>query len=86
MLSFVYPCINTTKFIAVEKERQLKEAMKIMGLSNWIHWAGWFVRTMILFIITISLMVLVFKVKNIFEFRLIQQIYNTFNFICFYKR
>lgn len=77
MLSFVYPCINTTKFIAVEKERQLKEAMKIMGLSNWIHWAGWFVRTMILFIITISLMVLVFKVKNIFEFRLIHSRYIT---------
>lgn len=62
MLSFVYPCINTTKFIAIEKERQIKEAMKIMGLSNWLHWTGWFVRTMVLFTISISLMVIMLKV------------------------
>lgn len=62
MLSFLYPCLNTTKFVAIEKEKQLKEAMKIMGLSSWLHWTGWFVRTMFLFTISISLMTIVFKV------------------------
>lgn len=33
MLSFVYPCINIIKYITTEKEKQLKEAMKIMGLG-----------------------------------------------------
>lgn len=63
LLSFVYPCINTVKFIASEKEKQLKEAMKIMGLSNWLHWTGWFVRTMVYFTFSISLMVVLFKVR-----------------------
>jgi ATP-binding cassette subfamily A (ABC1) protein 3 len=33
LLSFVYPCINIIKYITTEKEKQLKEAMKIMGLD-----------------------------------------------------
>lgn len=33
LLSFIYPCINTVRFIAIEKEKQLKEAMKIMGME-----------------------------------------------------
>ena len=33
LLSFVYPCINIIKYITTEKEKQLKEAMKIMGLG-----------------------------------------------------
>lgn len=63
MLSFVYPCINTVKFIAAEKEKQLKEAMKIMGLPNWLHWTGWFVRSMIFMTLSISLIVLLLKVR-----------------------
>jgi hypothetical protein len=34
LLSFVYPCINIIKYITTEKEKQLKEAMKIMGLGE----------------------------------------------------
>jgi ATP-binding cassette subfamily A (ABC1) protein 3 len=33
LLSFVYPCINIIKYVTTEKEKQLKEAMKIMGLD-----------------------------------------------------
>lgn len=36
LLSFVYPCINIIKYITTEKEKQLKEAMKIMGLGEFI--------------------------------------------------
>lgn len=61
--SFLYPCINTVRFIAIEKEKQLKESMKIMGLPNWLHWTGWFVRTMIYMVVSISLMVMLLKVK-----------------------
>lgn len=63
MLSFVYPTINTVRYIAIEKEKQLKEAMKIMGLNNWLHWTGWFVKTMIFMTISISLITLLFKVR-----------------------
>lgn len=62
MLSFVYPCTNTVKFIAAEKELQLKEVMKIMGLPNWLHWTGWFIRSMLYQSISISLMVVLLTV------------------------
>ncbi|XP_001662813.2 ATP-binding cassette sub-family A member 3 [Aedes aegypti] len=55
LLSFFYTCIVMVKHIAVEKERQLKEAMKIMGLPNWLHWAAWFVKNILLLVIAISL-------------------------------
>lgn len=63
MLSFVYPTINTVKFIATEKEKQLKEAMKIMGLPNWLHWTGWFVKSMVFMTISISMIVILLKVE-----------------------
>ncbi|XP_037025654.1 ATP-binding cassette sub-family A member 3-like isoform X1 [Bradysia coprophila] len=62
MISLVYSCTTTVKFIAIEKEKQLKEAMKIMGLANWLHWLSWFVRSMILLGTSISFIVMLFKV------------------------
>lgn len=38
LFSFNYSFSNAVRFIAIEKEKQLKEAMKIMGLPNWLHW------------------------------------------------
>lgn len=64
LLSFIYPSINLVRFIAIEKERQLKEAMKIMGLSNWLHWISWFLRTMIFMVISISCIVALLKVSK----------------------
>ncbi|XP_030372011.1 ATP-binding cassette sub-family A member 2-like [Scaptodrosophila lebanonensis] len=33
--------------LSAEKEAQLKEIMKILGLQNWIHWVSWFIITYI---------------------------------------
>ncbi|XP_050517580.1 phospholipid-transporting ATPase ABCA3-like isoform X2 [Diabrotica virgifera virgifera] len=63
MLSFVYTCINTVKSITTEKEKQLKESMKIMGLPNWLHWLAWFVKCFIFVIISVALMVVLLKVR-----------------------
>ncbi|KAF5277495.1 hypothetical protein FQR65_LT03832 [Abscondita terminalis] len=63
MLSFVYTCISTVKIITTEKEKQLKEAMKIMGMPNWLHWTAWFVKTFILLLITVCLMVILMTAK-----------------------
>lgn len=62
MLAFIYPCISIVKSIIFEKEKQIKEAMKIMGMSNWILWCSWFVKCLIFIIISISLVVLFLKV------------------------
>ncbi|XP_065074349.1 phospholipid-transporting ATPase ABCA3-like [Ochlerotatus camptorhynchus] len=63
MIAFFYSCINTVKFITLEKERQLKESMKIMGLSGWLHWMAWFVKTLILLSISISLITILLCVS-----------------------
>ncbi|XP_058835896.1 phospholipid-transporting ATPase ABCA3-like isoform X2 [Topomyia yanbarensis] len=63
MIAFFYSCINTVKFITLEKERQLKESMKIMGVSGWLHWMAWFVKTLILLSISITLITLLLCVS-----------------------
>ncbi|XP_058837017.1 phospholipid-transporting ATPase ABCA3-like [Topomyia yanbarensis] len=63
LLSFFYPCIVMVKHITIEKERQLKEAMKIMGLFGWLHWAAWFVKNILLLIISISLITILLCVS-----------------------
>lgn len=78
MLSFVYTCINTVKVITAEKEKQLKvsplvvkpnptirfqEAMKIMGLPNWLHWTAWFIKTFVFLLISIVLIILLLKIS-----------------------
>ncbi|XP_032295539.1 phospholipid-transporting ATPase ABCA3 isoform X3 [Drosophila virilis] len=63
LLSFIYPCTCITKYVANEKELQLKEVMKIMGLQNWLHWAAWFVKFFIMFTISILLMIIFMKIR-----------------------
>lgn len=63
ILSLIYTSVNIVKYVTVEKEKQLKEAMKIMGLSNWLHWTAWFIKCFIFYFITASLMVVIFKVS-----------------------
>ncbi|XP_037074307.1 ATP-binding cassette sub-family A member 3-like [Pollicipes pollicipes] len=58
MLSFIYPSINIVKNIVVEKERRLKESMKMMGLPNWIHWMAWWAKSFVQLVISIGLMTL----------------------------
>ncbi|XP_030379886.1 ATP-binding cassette sub-family A member 3 isoform X2 [Scaptodrosophila lebanonensis] len=63
LLSFIYPCTYITKYITGEKEKQLKEVMKIMGLNNWIHWTAWFVKSFIMLTISAVLIALFLKIQ-----------------------
>lgn len=82
-LCFVYPCMNTVRFITIEKEKQLKAVMQIMGVSNCLQWLAWFVRTMIIMLISISLIVLALKVKHFYSFAFMKnlKIWNKILFI-----
>uniref|UniRef100_A0A8D0D9F5 ATP binding cassette subfamily A member 3 n=1 Tax=Sander lucioperca TaxID=283035 RepID=A0A8D0D9F5_SANLU len=42
VLSFTYTSLNIVRSVVQEKERKLKEYMRMMGLSNWLHWSAWF--------------------------------------------
>ena len=42
MLSLIFTALTIVRNLVHEKERRLKESMKMMGLQNWTHWAAWF--------------------------------------------
>uniref|UniRef100_A0A8D9B3Y8 ATP-binding cassette sub-family A member 3 n=1 Tax=Cacopsylla melanoneura TaxID=428564 RepID=A0A8D9B3Y8_9HEMI len=86
LLSFVYPAINTIRAVAVEKETMMKEAMKLMGLPNWLHWTAWtfksqllwlFPSTIIVCLLTLSLAQgCVIKFSNPFVFLTVLVVYS----------
>lgn len=65
VLSFILPAISTVRYITMEKENRLKDVMKIMGLPNWLHWTGWFIKTMIYMTIIITFMIILIKVGSL---------------------
>lgn len=62
LVSFNYAFINSVRYISIEKEKQLKEAMKIMGLSNWMQNLSWFLRSMAMLSIPITIIAAAFLV------------------------
>lgn len=63
LFSLNYTFANTVRYVALEKEKQLKESMKIMGLNNWLHWLSWFIRTMTMMYISVTLIIILLKVN-----------------------
>ena len=45
-----------------EKRDGLKEAMKMMGLANWVHWLCWFLKNLIFLAISCVLLTIMLKV------------------------
>lgn len=59
-ISWVYAFAMLSQSIVYEKEVRLKEVMKIMGLSNGVHWIAWFITifsqtTLVMIAVTIIL-------------------------------
>jgi ATP-binding cassette subfamily A (ABC1) protein 3 len=61
MLSLVYTVLCTVRNVVHEKERKLKESMKMMGLRSWVHWSAWFAQSFIM--MTISIVIICFEIK-----------------------
>ncbi|XP_004706220.1 phospholipid-transporting ATPase ABCA3 [Echinops telfairi] len=63
MLSFTYTSLSIIRAVVREKERKLKEYMRMMGLSSWLHWSAWFIMAFLLLLIASAFMTLLFCVK-----------------------
>ncbi|XP_068631847.1 phospholipid-transporting ATPase ABCA3-like [Battus philenor] len=63
LLSFSYTAVNIVRAVTVEKELQLKESMKIMGLPTWLHWTAWFCKQFIYLLFTTGFIVVILKVN-----------------------
>ena len=64
VLAWIYTVSMVVKGIVYEKEERLKEVMKVMGLSNGIHWLAWFIASAIMMTISILLLLIILKVCN----------------------
>ena len=51
------------KGIVYEKEQRLKEVMKVMGLTNGIHWLAWFITSCIMMMLSTLMLVAILKVS-----------------------
>lgn len=63
MLSFTYTSLTIIRAVVQEKEKKLKEYMRMMGLSSWLHWTAWFLLFFLFLLVTVSFMTLLFCVK-----------------------
>uniref|UniRef100_A0A3Q2H1J1 ATP binding cassette subfamily A member 3 n=1 Tax=Equus caballus TaxID=9796 RepID=A0A3Q2H1J1_HORSE len=63
MLSFTYTSLTIIRAVVQEKEKKLKEYMRMMGLSSWLHWSAWFLLFFLFLLIAVSFMTLLFCVK-----------------------
>ncbi|XP_035208285.1 ATP-binding cassette sub-family A member 3-like isoform X2 [Stegodyphus dumicola] len=61
--SFIYPAVNIVKNLVIEKEKKLKEAMKMMGLSRWLHWTAWYFKYTVLLFVSCGIITLLLCVK-----------------------
>ena len=62
-VSWIYTVAIVVQSIVYEKEQRLKEVMKMMGLSNAVHWVAWFITGVSGMSITVMLLTIVLKVR-----------------------
>ncbi|XP_046858898.1 phospholipid-transporting ATPase ABCA3-like [Xenia sp. Carnegie-2017] len=65
--AFIYTAMMIVKELVHEKQCRLKESMKIMGLSNWIHWLAWFTKSFLFLLISVCLITALIKAAKIME-------------------
>eukprot|EP00040_Diaphanoeca_grandis_P001266 m.17961 g.17961 ORF g.17961 m.17961 type:complete len:1760 (+) comp11765_c0_seq1:218-5497(+) len=58
LLAYIYTTMTIVRNIVHEKERRLKESMKMMGLPNWAHWSAWYTQSAVLLFISNAIMAL----------------------------
>nr|XP_015801059.2 phospholipid-transporting ATPase ABCA3 [Nothobranchius furzeri] len=63
VLSFTYVSLNIVRAVVQEKERKLKEYMRMMGLSNWLHWSAWFLMFFLFLSISVFLVTLLLCIQ-----------------------
>ncbi|CAL8101606.1 unnamed protein product [Orchesella dallaii] len=68
VLSWVYASAMIIKSIVLEKERRLREVMKIMGVSRAAVWSSWFIESFIIMLFSSTILTLILKYGKVIEF------------------
>ncbi len=65
VLAWIFTVSMIVKDIVYEKEKRLKEFMRVMGLTNAIHWLAWFLTSFIIMIIICIFLCIMLKYGRI---------------------
>ncbi|XP_028395322.1 ATP-binding cassette sub-family A member 3-like [Dendronephthya gigantea] len=63
VIAFIYTALVIVRSIVYEKEKRLKETLKMIGVDNWLHWVAWYIQSLIICLICIIIMTLMFTIK-----------------------
>ncbi|XP_040297886.1 ATP-binding cassette sub-family A member 3 [Bufo bufo] len=63
MFSLTYTSLSIVRALVLEKERKLKEYMRVMGLKSWLHSTAWFIHFFLLLLVSISLVTLLLCIQ-----------------------
>ena len=64
-VAWAYSVAMLVQYIVYEKEQGLKEVMRLMGLSNVVHWIAWFITAFIQMQVIAILTALILKLGNV---------------------
>ncbi|XP_060570838.1 phospholipid-transporting ATPase ABCA3-like isoform X2 [Ruditapes philippinarum] len=64
VLGFILNALQMSMNIAYEKEKKLKESMKMMGLKTSIYWLSWFVKNLIYLVLVCIFYTIIFNIKS----------------------
>ncbi|XP_054718877.1 phospholipid-transporting ATPase ABCA7-like [Uloborus diversus] len=67
VLSWVYTSSMIIKSIVYEKERRLKEVMRVMGLNSGVLWLAWFIKSLLSMMASCFLLMLILVYGNVME-------------------
>ena len=63
VLAWIFTVAMNVMSIVYEKEQRLKEVMKIMGLTDGMHWLAWFITSFAVMFLSIITMLPILKVR-----------------------
>uniref|UniRef100_A0A3B4B8V1 P-type phospholipid transporter n=1 Tax=Periophthalmus magnuspinnatus TaxID=409849 RepID=A0A3B4B8V1_9GOBI len=67
-LAWIYSVAMIIKGVVYEKEARLKETMRIMGLSSGTLWLSWFISSVVPFLVSAALLILLLKWGDILPY------------------
>uniref|UniRef100_A0A5S6Q0I9 ABC transporter domain-containing protein n=1 Tax=Trichuris muris TaxID=70415 RepID=A0A5S6Q0I9_TRIMR len=68
VLSWMLIVAMIMKSVVIEKERRVKEFMKVMGLGSFVHWFAWYVQSMAMLCGSILAIAVIVKIRKILEY------------------
>ncbi|XP_062920691.1 retinal-specific phospholipid-transporting ATPase ABCA4 [Mobula hypostoma] len=68
VLSWIYSVSMTVKSIVLEKEMRLKETLRIMGVTSWVHWVTWFIDSFLMMATSTVLVTVVIMRGNVLHY------------------